>query len=76
MPLLLKVKPGTPQTLDPGDNPTFERWLARVDILLVRLRGISIHDLEDMPYREWYEARVRPVRAANKALKRAGADRY
>ena len=72
----IKVKPGVPQTLDAGDNPSFGEWMKRIDGYLIRNIGVSTGDLEDCPYMDWYEDRVRPIRAANKALKRAGADLY
>ena len=67
--ILLKVKPGVPKTMDADDNPTFERWLQRVDQLLERCRGLSYQDLPDCNYRDWYERRMRPIHAANKALR-------
>lgn len=73
---LITVKPGVPMHLDDGDTPTFEEWKGRVDRLLVHHCGISLDDLPDCPTRDWYEDRVRPVRAANRALKRAGADLF
>lgn len=74
MSILLKVKRGVPQTLDPQDNPTFERWLRRVENLLVAACGVVVDDLDDMPWREWYDHRLRPIRAANKALKRMNTE--
>lgn len=69
----LKVKAGTPRHLDPDDNPAFERWMQRVDAIVVRAIGLSVYDLPDCCYRDWYEDRVRPVYAAQRALRRAGA---
>ena len=74
MSLLIKVKPGIPNKLDDGDNPTYEDWIGRVDDILHRTRGCSLFDLPDCPTRDWYDKRVRPIRAANKALKWAGAE--
>jgi len=73
--VLLKVKPGVSQKLDDGDNPTFEEWMKRVD-KFVGYRGLSVYDLPDRRYDIWYANRVRPIRAANRALKNAGADLY
>ena len=70
----IKIKPGTKQYLDDTDHPTFEQWKGRIEDLLVRFVGISADDLPDCPYYDWYEERLRPVRAANRALKNAGAD--
>ena len=72
--LTLKVKAGVPQHLDAGDNPDFETWYKRVDAFLWKGAGCGADDLEDMPWMRWYTERRRPIRAANLALKRAGAD--
>lgn len=71
--LLLKVKAGVPVEMDDDDRPSFDAWMSRIDRVLIRYRGISVYDLEDCPFMSWYEDRIRPIRAANKALKRAGA---
>lgn len=74
----LKVKPGTPRTLDAGDNPTYDEYFNRIDKFLVRFVGVSLHDLPDRPYvREWLDDRIRPIHAANKAISiinRSGSD--
>ena len=72
----IKVKAGTPQTMDAGDNPTFDQWFKRVDAVIVRHFGIGADDLPDIDYMSLYEERVRPIRAANKALRNAGADYF
>jgi hypothetical protein len=64
----IKVKQGVPLTMDAHDWPTFDEWLERVDAVLVRCRGVSVYDLPDAPYRDWYLERLRPIRAANRAL--------
>ena len=74
MSLLLKIKPGVPMKMDANDNPTFDQWMDRIDRVISKYRGISVYDLEDCPFTEWYDNRIRPIKAANKALKRAGAD--
>lgn len=71
---LIKVKPGTPLTMNPDDNSTFEEWMLRVNNIFERARGISAYDLPDCPYHDWYDARVRPIRAANRALRIAGGE--
>ena len=73
---LIKVKAGIPMHMDDADRPTFEAWMDRIDKVLFRNTGVSSGDLPDCPYRDWYDDRVRPIRAANKALKRAGADLF
>jgi hypothetical protein len=72
---LLKVKKGVPMTMDPDRIYPFDEWMDRIDSLLFSTRGVSVHDLPDCPYRDWYDnERLRPIRAANRALKNAGAD--
>ena len=67
----LKVKQGVPQKMDASDTSTFEQWLAKVDRYVGIACGLSYLDLPDCCYRDWYDARVRPIRAANQALRRA-----
>lgn len=74
MSLQIKVKAGVPQKMDASDQPTFEQWMARVDGTLRKLRGLSVYDLPDCNFRDWYDARLRPIRACNRALKSAGSD--
>ena len=68
----IKVKPGVPRLMDAADHSTFGEWMLRIDEILLRWRWVSVYDLPDCPYRDWYDHRVRPIRAANKALKLAG----
>ena len=70
----IKVKKGTGQYLDDTDHPTFEQWKGRVDDIISRYTGVYLDDLPDCPYYDWYEARLRPIRAANKVLRNADAD--
>ena len=67
----LKVKQGVPYELDSGDNPTFDRWMERVDSVVWRAVGCSVYDLPDVDFRTWYNERLRPVRAAARAVRRA-----
>jgi len=69
----IAVKKGVPREMKPGDNPTLDEWLKRVDAFTFRCRGVSLFDLPDCPFAEWHEQRLRPIHAANKALRRAGA---
>lgn len=76
MTVTIRMRKGTPHLLDINDNPTFEEWMARVYHLLQRTIGLSADDLPDCAWRDWYDGEVRPIRAANKALKAAGGDLY
>lgn len=48
---------------------TFEQWFAKVDMEVKKIASISVNDLPDCPYYDWYENRVSPLRAAKRALK-------
>ena len=76
MALRIKVKPGVTQQMDDTDQPTFDQWMSRIDRLVSRVIGLSIYDLDDCRYRDWYDERIRPIHAANRALKHAGADNF
>jgi hypothetical protein len=68
--ITIKVKPGIPMKLDNNDNPTYNQWIDRVNEYLGH-HMLSIDDLPDCNYRDWYDARIRPVRAAARAIKHA-----
>lgn len=67
----ITVKPGIPQKMDPDDASTYEQWLAKVDAYLERACGMAHDDLPDQCTRDWYDTRLRPVRAAKRLLKYA-----
>ena len=71
---LIKVKKGVGMVMDKEPIPSFEEWMRKIDALLLYCRGIRLYDLPDCPYRDWYDDRLRPIRAANKALKYALVD--
>lgn len=50
---------------------TYEEWLKKVDAEVVRRVGLSVHDLPDCPFRDWYDDKVSPKTAAGRAIKRA-----
>jgi len=75
MSILLKVKKGVPQKMKASDNRSFDVWMRAVD-KLVGYRGLSVYDLPDYCYRDWYDSRLRPIRAANRALKNAAGDYF
>ena len=68
----IKIKAGTPYEMDTNDRPTFDQWMGRVDALMYRVVGLSVYDLPDCDFYTWYnDERLRPIRAANRALKGA-----
>lgn len=54
---------------------TFEQWLNKVHKYLDFI-GLSIHDIPDCPYRDWYDDGVQPNSAARKAVKYADSFFY
>lgn len=74
MAVQIKVKKGVPRTMGENDNPSFDEWFSRVGKVLSAYSGVSVGDLPDMDYRKMYDRRLRPIHAANKALKNAQDD--
>ena len=70
----IKVKAGVPMKMDADDNRTFDQWCRSVDKFLLSYAGATLSDLPDCRYRDWYDDRVRPIRAANRALRYAGGE--
>lgn len=50
---------------------SFEQWMKRVD-RAVQTVGLSVYDLADQPYRDWYEAGHTAAGSARRALKADG----
>jgi hypothetical protein len=50
---------------------TLEQWLAKVNLAVEHLSGMSMHDLADCPYMDWYEKGMTPETAARKAIRNA-----
>lgn len=44
----------------------------RVDILVLKVTGLSVFDLEDQPYADWFADGLSPLDAAREALQNAG----
>lgn len=53
-------------------DPKFDQWMKKVDAYVWRLVGASVHDLADVPFRDWFESGISPQSAAKKALKYSG----
>ena len=69
--IFIKIKPGAIEIMKDEDHSTFDEWMKRCDMILMRTRGMSVHDLPDCTYRDWYDDRVKPIFAVNKALSEA-----
>jgi hypothetical protein len=51
---------------------SFEEWMEHVDAEVWGIAGVSVHDLSDQPYRDWYESDYSPYEAAECALEDNG----
>jgi len=49
----------------------FEDWMRVVDALLVNRIGLSSSDLDDTPYRDWYDEGLSAIQAARRAVRAA-----
>jgi hypothetical protein len=47
---------------------TFKDWVSQVNRVLLANVGVTLDDLPDCCYRDWYDDGVSPVRAARMAL--------
>ena len=52
----------------------FEEWMVEADKTLMRNVGISIYDLPDQTYRDWFDEGMSAGKAAYKALRNSGGD--
>jgi len=50
---------------------TFEQWFRKVNIAVEKLCGMSVEDLPDCPYMDWFEDGMTPTSAARKAIRNA-----
>jgi hypothetical protein len=53
------------------EGKTFETWMKGVDIACNYLCGVSIHDLPDCSFLDWYEDGDTPREAARRAIRLA-----
>ena len=50
----INIPAGTPMVMDETDTITFEKWMERVDGLVMRHAGVSVYDLPDCSFHDWY----------------------
>jgi hypothetical protein len=50
---------------------TFDQWMDKVDRLVTAALGLSVHDLPDCCYRDWYDEGLTPRQAARRAIRNA-----
>ena len=53
---------------------TFERWMKLVDLYVSSMIGLSVYDLPDCCFGDWYEDGMSPKSAARKAVRSANGD--
>lgn len=53
------------------DGP-FEWWMREVDSHVQKLSGVSVHDLADQPFRDWFDDEMPAREAAELALEDEG----
>lgn len=51
---------------------TFREWMESVDRETQAIGGVSVHDLADQPFRDWYDDEMGEVEAAETALENEG----
>lgn len=47
----------------------FDRWLADVDRHVEQMVGLSLFDLEDQPFYDWWEGGVSAAQAARRTVR-------
>jgi hypothetical protein len=52
----------------------FQQWMHQVDQTVQGKVGLSVHDLEDCPFMDWFKDGVKPASAATRAIRNAGGD--
>ena len=55
----------------PDDEKKFQDWVSAVNSYIDSVYGISVHDLPDVPMREWWEDKLKPLAAARRAIRYA-----
>jgi hypothetical protein len=51
---------------------SIDNYIARIDRVVSATTGLSVHDLPDVPFYDWYEDEVSPKEAATMVLEEAG----
>ena len=53
-------------------DQTFDQWMRAVDRAVIATVGLSVHDIADQPFRDWYDDETPASEAAESALVDAG----
>jgi len=54
------------------ENMTFRQWMQAVDRQVQAIAFLSVHDLADQPFHDWYNDGVEPEEAAQMTLEDEG----
>lgn len=54
----------------------FNKWMAEANGHVLRLTGVSIYELPDCTFRDWFDDGVSPKEAAEYALEEAGFNSF
>jgi hypothetical protein len=54
------------------DEAEFDVWMKKVDKAVIARSGVSIHDLADQPFADWFEDGISPSQAAKLSLESEG----
>lgn len=60
----------------PDARVSFETWMKQVDQIVEQRVGLSVYDLPDQPFADWYGDGIAPMRAAGRAIKYAKDEGY
>ena len=50
----------------------FEIWMGQIDRMVNATAMVSVHDLPDSPFRDWFDSGMAAADAAEQALRDAG----
>jgi hypothetical protein len=50
---------------------SFNEWMAQVNALVLHKTGVSVHDLADMSFHDWYDDGITPPQAVKLVLEEA-----
>lgn len=56
----------------PADDSVFNQWMRQLDAAVLYRAGVSVHDLADQPFRDWFDEGIEPSQAAELILDNEG----
>ena len=54
----------------------FKQWMAEANGHVVKMAGVSIYELPDCTFRDWFDDGLSPQEAADQALEEAGFNSF